>query len=132
MTPESGLRRYDYGFPLRIGSAHRQAERVPYDQHVAQMVRQVLFTAPGERVCLPEFGCGLRQLIFATNSLALAATTELMVRQSLEKYLAGHIRVAAVKVTGAPLYGDGALEIAIEYTLLETQTPENVTLEVHA
>ncbi|MEK6676312.1 MAG: GPW/gp25 family protein [Planctomycetota bacterium] len=122
--------RHDYSFPLRVSATHRQAERADYPRHVAQMIRQVLLTSPGERVCLPEFGCGLRQLVFAPKTAGLSATTELLVRQSLEKFLAGHIRVRAVKATDNPVYDDGALEIAIEYTLLETQTTQNVTLEI--
>jgi phage baseplate assembly protein W len=122
--------RFDYGFPLRIGSAHRQAERVSYADHVAQMIRQLLLTTPGERVCMPEFGCGLRQLIFAPKTAGLDATVELMIRQSLEKYLGAHITVRGVKVTEPAIYGDGAIQIAIEYTLIETQTNELVTLEV--
>lgn len=130
MKQEISPLRYDYSFPLRIGSAHRQAELVSYAAHVGQMIRQVLLTSPGERVCMPEFGCGLRQLIFAPRTAGLEATTELMVRQALENYLSDHVSVRGVKVSEAPSYGDGALEITVEYTLLETQTAETVTLEV--
>lgn len=122
--------RYDYGFPLRISSAHRQVERVPYAQHVAHMIRQFLLTAPGERVCLPDFGGGLRQLVFAPKTSGLASATELLIRQGLEKYLGQHIRVVTVKVTDSGQYGDGAVEILIEYTLIETQTSEALTLKV--
>ncbi|WP_295386961.1 GPW/gp25 family protein [uncultured Thiodictyon sp.] len=130
MNQELGPLRFDYGFPLRLGALHRQAERVSYPTHVAQMIRQVLLTSPGERVALPEFGCGLRQLLFAAKTAGLATTTELMVRRSLEKFLAGHIRVTAVRVADAPLYGDGALAITVEYTLIETQTAASLSLEV--
>jgi phage baseplate assembly protein W len=126
----SGPVRFDYGFPLRIGAAHRQAERVSYPDHVAQMIRQLLLTSPGERVCLPDFGCGLRQLIFSPKTAGLTSTTEMMVRKALEKYLSAHIRVRGVKVTEPAIYGDGAIQVAIEYTLIETQTAEVVTLEV--
>jgi phage baseplate assembly protein W len=125
-----GPLRYDYSFPLRIGPAHHQAERAAYPEHVAQMVRQALLTSPGERVCMPDFGCGLRQLLFAPKTTGLSATVELMIHRTLDKYLGGHIVIAAVKVGDAPDAGDGALQISVEYTLIETQTKDTVTLEV--
>jgi len=125
-----GPTRHDYSFPLRIGPAQRQAERVSYQEHVVQMIRQALLTTPGERVCLPEFGCGLRRLIFAPLSKELEATTELLVRQTLETYLAEHIKVRTVKVTETAGTPDGVLQILIEYTLLETLASQQVTLEM--
>ena len=122
--------RHDYSFPLRIGPAQRQAERASYPDHVSQMIRQTLLTSPGERVCQPEFGCGLRKLIFAPITSELEATTELLVRQALETYLGEYIRVRAVKVLSTEDSQDGALMIAIEYTLIETQTDQRVTLEM--
>ena len=124
------VQRHDYAFPLRIGPAHRQASRATYPAHVAQMIRQVLLTAPGERVCLPEFGCGLRQLVFAPKTAGIEATTEMMVRRALEKWLATHIQVRSVTVNDPAEYGDGALLISIEYTLLETQTAERTEVRI--
>jgi len=69
------MNRHDYAFPFRIDPASRQAAQTNYPTHVDQMIRQVLLTSPGERIDLPEFGCGLRQLIFAPHSSALDAPT---------------------------------------------------------
>ena len=81
------------------------------------MVRQLLLTTPGERVNLPQFGCGLRSLVFAPNSDALAATVKLRVIQGLNQWLAGVVNVVGVVVgaggTGGPRArhdrGDGHL-----------------------
>jgi Baseplate wedge protein gp25 len=62
------MARTDYAFPFRIDGASNEAARATYSPHVDQMIRQILLTAPGERVDLPEFGCGLRNLLFAPNS----------------------------------------------------------------
>ena len=75
------VERHDYAYPFRIDQASREAARADYESHVRQMVIQLLLTSPGERVDLPEFGCGLRALLFAPNSAAVASTTELLVRQ---------------------------------------------------
>src|SRR5215831_10979930 len=93
------MKRQDYTFPFCIDMASRQAQQAnSYDAHVEQMIRQVLLTAPGERVNIPDFGCGLRRLLFAPNSTALAATAQLLIRQSLSRWLGAHIDVKQVIV----------------------------------
>ena len=86
-------------FPFRIDPASRQAQRVGYERHVAELVRQLLLTGPGERADLPEFGCGLRALVFAGNSEALAATAQMLVQHALSRWLADHLEVRTVEVT---------------------------------
>jgi len=125
-----GPLRYDYRFPLRINSGQRQAERSGYADHVAQMIREFLLTNPGERVNLPDFGGGLRRLIFAPKTTGLNSTTEMIIRQGLDKYLGQHIVVSKVSVTDGPLYGDGAIEISIQYQLIETLTSDTLILQL--
>lgn len=131
------MQRQDYAFPFRIDAASRQAAQTNYAAHVQQMIRQVLLTAPGERVNLPEFGCGLRQLLFAPHSEALDATTRLIVLQALNRWLAGQIDVKAVKVvspgatTGqGELLDQSQLLIQIEYVLIETQSNQRLEVQV--
>jgi phage baseplate assembly protein W len=125
------MARHDYAFPFRIAAASRQAEQAAYPAHVRQMVQQVLLTSPGERADLPEFGCGLRALIFATSSDALAATVEMLVRQSLERWLADHVIVIEVEV---PPPGTDAEEnqlvVMVAYELRATRAPDRVEVVV--
>ena len=117
------MERHDYAFPFRIDPASGQAAQTPYQAHVDQMIRQVLLTSPGERIDLPEFGCGLRQLIFAPHSSALDATTNLIVLQALNRWMAGIIKVQKVQVVPVESTDDPAqLQIQIQYTMLATQT----------
>lgn len=118
--------RRDYNVPFAIDHASRQALGADYPAHVEQMIMQVLFTTPGERVNLPQFGCGLRQLVFAPLSSALAVNTEITVRQALGQWLGGLIEVGDVTAqasgdAGGPLE-PGTLQLTIGYTLLETRT----------
>src|ERR671910_409250 len=69
------------------------------DDHVRDMIYQVLFTNPGERVNRPDFGCGLLQLVFMPNSDALATATQFMVQGSLQRWLADVIQVEQVLIT---------------------------------
>jgi len=123
--------RHDYAYPFRIDPASGQAAQTPYQTHVDQMIRQVLLTSPGERIDLPEFGCGLRQLIFAPHSSALDSTTNLIVLQALNRWLAGVIQVQKVTVAPQTVTDDPAqLQIQIQYTMLATQTTGQVQVLV--
>jgi phage baseplate assembly protein W len=126
------LPRKDYAFPLRIDSVSQQAATAGYAAHVDQMVRQLLLTTPGERVNLPQFGCGLRALVFGGIDDALAATVKLRVIQGLDQWLSGVVTVGDVTVAGG---ADGAVEpglvqVTVTYTLVETQTDQTVTVTV--
>jgi phage baseplate assembly protein W len=113
--------RNDYHFPFRIASSSGQAMQSNYAEHVRQMVKQVLLTNPGERVDLPEFGCGLRAIVFAPYSDALAATTQILVQTALTRWLGDHIAVNQVQVPPPALAAEpGALVIRVDYTLRET------------
>lgn len=115
------MTRRDYAFPFRIDASSRQGSQSRYAAHVEQMIRQLLLTSPGERADLPEFGCGLRQLLFAPHSEALDATTQLLVFQALTEWLAGVIEVREVSVLSAGETGDEAqLSLRIEYVLIAT------------
>jgi phage baseplate assembly protein W len=126
--------RHDYAFPLRIDAGSRQLARAGYPEHVDQLLRQLLLTSPGERVCLPDFGCGLRRLVFAPQSDALTATVRIQVQQSINRWLADQVRLTDVQVlAGAdPASGldEGSLLITVSYTLVESQTPATVSVRV--
>jgi uncharacterized protein len=116
----------DYNVPFGLDHASRQVSGVDYAMHVEQMIVQVLFTAPGERVNLPQFGCGIRQLVFGPLSGALAVSTEITVRQALGQWLGGLIEVGDVTAQTSDDAGGpaepGTLQITITYTLLDTRT----------
>ena len=126
--------RHDYAYPLRIDAGARQLARATYPEHVNQLLRQLLLTSPGERVCLPEFGCGLRRLVFAPQSDALTATVKIQVQQAVNRWLGDQVRLTDVEVlSGAnPANGldEGSLLITISYTLVDTQTPATVSVKV--
>jgi len=127
------ITRQDYAFPFRIDTASQQTAQAGYPDHVDQMIRQLLLTDPGERVDLPQFGCGLRSLVFAPISDALAATVQLRVNQGLQRWLAGIVNVVEVVAgsgTNGPPVEPGTLEVTVTYTLVETQTTQAVTVTV--
>jgi len=122
--------RHDYAYPFRIDPLSGQGAQSPYGTHVDQMIRQILLTSPGERVDLPEFGCGLRQLLFAPNSDGLEATTKLLVLRSLNQWLANQITVKNVIVTPGPGGDYSRILVRVEYVLIETQTNQITEITV--
>ena len=103
-------------YPLQIDGRGRVAE-VNYDSHIRQLIEQVLFTEPGERVNRPDFGSGLKQLIFSPNSSELAAVVQLLVQGSLEQWLGDLILLEAVEVDNV----DSRLEITVQYIVRQNQ-----------
>jgi phage baseplate assembly protein W len=103
-------------YPFRIDSRRRVAD-TPYDLHIRQMIEQVLFTIPGERVNRPEFGCGLQQLIFALNSDELATATQFLVKGSLERWLGELIEIEEVEVEN----DEARLLVTIQYVVRRNQ-----------
>jgi len=87
------------------------------DNHIRDLIEQVLFTSPGERVNRPTFGSGLLQLVFAPNSDALAATTQMTVQASLQQWLGDLIAVEGVQVNNR----DSTLEVQVQYVILRSQ-----------
>lgn len=87
------------------------------DDHMRDLIEQVLFTSPGERVNRPTFGSGLLQLVFAPNSDALAAATHLAVQGALQQWLGDLITVDGVEVDSE----ESTVRVAVQYTVLGTQ-----------
>ena len=122
--------RSDYAFPFRIDATSGQAAQSAYAAHVDQMIRQVLLTTPGERADLPSFGCGLRQLLFAPNSAALQATTQVLVQDSLNRWLGNQIQVQKVTVSSGQAGVDSQLLVEVDYVLIETQSLQTTQIQV--
>ena len=101
----------DIAFPYRYDKRGRTAEAAAAT-HLSDLIQQVLFTAPGERVNRPGFGSGLSQLIFGPNSTEIAATTQLLIQSSLQQWLGDRIQVEAVRVDSI----DSTLQITVQYT----------------
>ncbi|WP_141340280.1 GPW/gp25 family protein [Bradyrhizobium sp. USDA 3458] len=111
-------------YPYHFDGRHRTAEALPAD-HVRQLIEQLLFTQPGERVNRPDFGSGVMQLVFSAGSPEVAASAEYLIRGVLQQFLADRILVSDVSVEAR----DARLEITIDYTILATGEAVTATFE---
>lgn len=84
-------------YPFSFDGRGRTAQTTP-DDHIRDLIEQVLFTSPGERVNRPTFGSGVMQLLFAPNNDALASATQLTVQGALQQWLGDLILVESVDV----------------------------------
>jgi hypothetical protein len=104
---------FDYPFAIdgrgRVGTTNE-------DNHIRDMIHQVLFTNPGERVNRPDFGCGLLQLVFMPNSDALATATQFTVQGALQRWLNDVIQVEQVEVRN----DEERLEVTVVYVKRDT------------
>ena len=105
----------DLSFPFRFDSRGRTAE-TDEEAHIRDLIEQVLFTAPGERVNRPNFGSALLQLVFGPASEELATATQFMIEGSLNEWLGDLIKVDAVEVTA----DDSTLRVRVAYAIRTT------------
>jgi hypothetical protein len=101
-------------FPFQFDGRGRTDD--PGQDYVRQLVEQVLFTSPGERVNLPDFGSGLLQLPFVPNSVEMAAATQFTVQGALQKWLSNYIKVISVVVNVV----EAQLTVTVTYQPLNT------------
>ena len=111
-----GHARRDISFPLRRDASGRYADANP-DEHLKDLIAQVLFTLPGERLNLPEFGAGVQRLVFAPVSPDALQTARFAVQSQLQRWLAELIRVESVTVVA----DDARLSIEVSYFAVATQ-----------
>jgi hypothetical protein len=103
-------------YPFYIDGRGRTGQ-TDQDDHIRDMIEQVLFTSPGERVNRPTFGSGVMQLVFEPNSGPLAATAQLTIQGALQQWLGDVIMVEAVQVENV----DSTLNITIQYIVRRSQ-----------
>jgi phage baseplate assembly protein W len=113
-----------FDFPFHVDGRGRAAETDRND-HVRDMIWQVLFTSPGERVNRPDFGCGINQLVFAPNSEQLAAATQFLALGALTRWLADDIVVHEVAVAAQ----DNALVVTVSFSDRRTGEQRSTTFQ---
>ena len=109
-------------YPFHFDNRYRTASTDEPD-HVRDMIEQLLMTDPGERVNRPEFGSGLRQLVFAPNSPELAAALQFTIQAALQQWLGDVIEVQTLEVTA----NDSTLTVNLKYTIRRTHEERTET-----
>jgi uncharacterized protein len=103
-------------YPFSFDGSGRTAS-TDDDDHIRDLIEQLLFTRPGERVNRPDLGSGLMQLVFAPNSDELAATAQFLVQGALQQWLGDLIQVEKVQVEGQ----ESTFQVTVQYTIRRSQ-----------
>ncbi len=109
-------------FPLHFDPRGRTAA-TDDDDHIRDMIEQLLFTSPGERVNRPDFGSGLLQMVFAPNSQELAAALQFTTQAALQRYLGDVIDLQQLEVKAE----DATLSVIVKYIVRRTQQSRSDT-----
>lgn len=112
-----------FGFPFRIDGRGRTAG-ADEDAHVEQLIEQLLFTAPGERINRPTYGTALRQMVFSPVSDEIAAAVQFMLQGALQQWLGDLIQVSAVEVRAV----EASLHVTVQYVVRRSQQRKTARL----
>jgi phage baseplate assembly protein W len=116
-----------FAYPFRIDATGHVATTAQ-DQHVRQLIEQVLFTIPGERVNRPTFGSAVHNLVFAPNSPEESATIQFLIQSALQQWLGSLIHVEAVVVQSE----DVILQVTVQYVVRTSQQRQVTTFQLGA
>ena len=100
-------------FPFRIGADGRTAAPASDAEHVRDELLQLLLTSLGERLFLPEFGGGLRRLVFEPASDTLRNVVKARITQALSRWLGQRLTVEMLDVVWDP--SAATLEVTVQY-----------------
>jgi phage baseplate assembly protein W len=95
------------------------------DDHIRDMIEQLLLTSPGERVNRPDYGSGLLDLVFAPNSTELAGALQFSLEAALQQWLGDLIEVRALEVTSE----ESTLKVTIEYVVRRTGEVQTAVID---
>ena len=100
-------------FPFRIGSDGRTAAPASNDTHVRDELLQLLLTSQAERLFLPDFGGGVRKLVFEPASETLRGVVKARITNGLSRWLGHRLTVELIDV----VWDDAAatLEVTVKY-----------------
>src|ERR1700690_750166 len=99
-------------FPFHFDSRGRTA-KTTYEDHIRDMIEELVFTNPGERVNRPDFGSGLLQIVFAPNSPELAAALQFTMQAALQTYLGDVMTLQTLDISSQ----DSPLRVVVKYTV---------------
>ncbi len=108
-------------FPLEVGEDGHCRRTTP-DAALSQLIEQLLFTNPGERLNHPELGCGLIERVFDAAGEELRAATEFQIQTALQRDLGGLVKVGAVSVAAEM----GTLAVTVSYQAVSTRSWQTV------
>jgi phage baseplate assembly protein W len=111
-------------FPVAVNPVTGRIAMSEFEEDIKESIRIILFTAPGERVMRPDFGCGIHDLVFSSMSRITIGLFESRIREAITKW---EPRVEITKLDISTRDADrGKLEIDLTYLVRDTNTEFNL------
>ena len=115
MTPENGRH---LSFPFRVGVDGRTAQVSSLEEHIRDEIIQLLLTSPAERLFLPEFGGGVRRLVFeAADETTTGAMAKAVITQNMKRWLGHRVELESLTV----VVENEKIEVEIIYRIAGTE-----------
>lgn len=110
-------------FPVAVDPATGRILMSEGEEDIAEAIRLIVWTAKGERVMRPDFGCGIHEYVFERTD---PTTVSLMVESVKDAIMRWEPRVHEVEVdVQSDSQDDGRLQIHVQYTVRSTNNLYN-------
>ena len=97
---------------------------VAYEEDIAESLRILLSTVPGERIMQPTYGCGLHAMVFETiNESTITELKDIIERSVL--FFEPRITLESIDIDAEDSL-EGSLKIQLNYTVRQTNTRSNI------
>ena len=114
-------------FPCRLDAGLGRFRTLTEPEEIAQSVRMILSTRPGERPFRPKFGADLDQFAFED----IDTTAQTLIRQEVLGTLRmWEPRIGDIQISFAQRPDDGILEVNVSYTIHHGNLPGQVSVQV--
>ncbi len=124
MAGEKSFLGRGWGFPPEFDESSKTLRMVSEEEDIAESLRIIIFTAPGERIMRPDFGCGIHYEVFSpVNSITLNKIQDAIEKAILE--YEPRVTLNLVEIDDSNIYEDGELKILIDYTIRKINVRTN-------
>jgi len=113
-----------WSFPVHFDKANARMQMASDVADIAQSIRIILGTSPGERLMQPQFGCNLRSLLFEKSDASLVARLNHLIYHALLNFEPRVNFLEADILESSTL--EGVLHIRVDYSIISTNTRHNI------
>jgi uncharacterized protein len=113
-----------WGFPPEFSKRPRAVRMVSGEEDIDESLRILIATLPNERVMQPDYGCGLRALVFENVSESTLTQVKDAIRRAV-LFFEPRIDLEDIEMDDTQAYG-GVLYIRLRYTVRATNSRSNL------
>ena len=124
MKPNNGL---DLAFPFRIGNNGRAVQAATLEDHVRDELVQLILTNPAERLFLPEFGGGVRRLVFENIDETTGAMVKAVLTRSISRWLSNRVTLEDLTV----IIENETIAVDLKYRIAGTEDTRVLKFQRH-